>query len=533
MMKVWLVSIFLMLAASSGGATYWPDDGNLFYPFAPKAGEGQSTAIHKDSPLFTGWADGYTGLVYGSGVDEMWMTPHLALGKAVGGSVDIVCLGDGGRITLTFSQSIMNGPDFDFAVFENAFNDTFLELAWVEVSSDGIHFCRFRNYVNNEDVGNPVAMRIYGLASKYKHSYGTPFDLSELQDTYNACFTSDAVFLSDAYANELKTNFPFLDLNNITHVRLIDVVGDGSAADSIGQPIYDPVNQPSSPGCDLDAVGVINQLPLNGIAQSIAFDPIPNQKLAFQSLELSAEADSGLPVVFAVQSGSATNFGSILTFTATGTVEVVASQPGNGTYAPASPVLRSFRVAEEIQHIFVEPLANQIKSGGSVRVNADASSGLPVKLEVYDGPATVSIGETNHVLNLANDIGTVTLRAFQPGDAATAPAPDVFVDFEIVESSASNAPVPLADWMAVNPLPGPAIASATDAYGRPAVVLEYALDRRMRGRSRVAGSGDLAGWTNIVPEIIGRDGAGDVMTLKVQLTAEEAKRYYRLMFEEQ
>jgi len=37
--------------------------------------------------------------------------------------------------------SILHG--FDFAVFENSFNDSFLELAFVEVSSDGINFVRF------------------------------------------------------------------------------------------------------------------------------------------------------------------------------------------------------------------------------------------------------------------------------------------------------------------------------------------------------------------------------------------------------
>ena len=55
----------------------------------------------------------------------------------------VVSLGDGGSITLTFAHPLSDGTGPDLAVFENAFNDTFLELAFVEVSSDGANFVRF------------------------------------------------------------------------------------------------------------------------------------------------------------------------------------------------------------------------------------------------------------------------------------------------------------------------------------------------------------------------------------------------------
>ena len=37
----------------------------------------------------------------------------------------------------------------------------------------------------------------------------------------------------------------FVDLNAIRYVRVVDIVGDGSTADSFGRPIFDP--HPSSP----------------------------------------------------------------------------------------------------------------------------------------------------------------------------------------------------------------------------------------------------------------------------------------------
>ena len=58
-----------------------------------------------------------------------------------------VSLGDGGTVVLTFPQPIGDVPGPDFAVFENGFkafdNSFFLELAHVEVSSDGVNFYRF------------------------------------------------------------------------------------------------------------------------------------------------------------------------------------------------------------------------------------------------------------------------------------------------------------------------------------------------------------------------------------------------------
>ena len=83
-------------------------------PYFPTYGDGSSA---------TGPADATTG-------DE-------------GNPFPVVSLGDGGSATLTFAQPLADVPGPDFAVFENAFNGAFLELAHVEVSSDGVNFFRF------------------------------------------------------------------------------------------------------------------------------------------------------------------------------------------------------------------------------------------------------------------------------------------------------------------------------------------------------------------------------------------------------
>ncbi len=208
-------------------------------PYAPAAGMAGSTAIHMDDAALIGWATGYEKYSAGSEVDATWQTPDLALGQAVGDSFDIVSLGRGGEITLTFDTAIADGDGWDFAVFENSFSDTFLELGYVEVSSNGTDFIRFEN---DSLTASPVGgfgfvdpTNIDGLAGTYRQGYGTPFDLA------------------------LLGGISGLDINDIGYVKIIDIVGDGTYFDTSGDIIYDPYPTVGSSGFDLDAIGVMNQ----------------------------------------------------------------------------------------------------------------------------------------------------------------------------------------------------------------------------------------------------------------------------------
>lgn len=211
-------------------------------PFAPAAGQAGSTAVYKDSTEFVQWATAYTNYQPGPNVSAQFQTPDKALGKAVGDAFDIVSLGDQGTITLSFDGYLSNGSGWDFAVFENGFSDTFLELAYVEVSSNGTDFFRFPSY---SFTAGPVSAfgtidptNIDGLAGKYRQGYGTTFDLDVLAGTAG------------------------LDIDHITQIRLVDIKGDGSEFDSYpaayGGPhaIYDPYPTSGSGGFDLDAVGL-------------------------------------------------------------------------------------------------------------------------------------------------------------------------------------------------------------------------------------------------------------------------------------
>lgn len=241
---------------------------NIFGQFAPKVGEAGSTAISKDSSIFLNWANQCkivrglqnitdTTLGYASVGDSL-----SAIGKA--GENGVVSLGDGGFAICTFPQPITNGSGYDFAVFENSFDDSFLELAFVEVSSDGINFFRFPAHslidtlIQTASFGLTDATKINNLAGKYRGGYGTPFDLEELAGT------------------------PDLDIQNITHVKVIDVVGSienkFATRDAFGNKVNDPFPTPfPSGGFDLDAIGVINQLSTTSILEIADFSLVfPN-----------------------------------------------------------------------------------------------------------------------------------------------------------------------------------------------------------------------------------------------------------------
>ncbi|MCW5908855.1 MAG: T9SS type A sorting domain-containing protein [Chitinophagales bacterium] len=247
-----ILSIIVLLTAGAN---------RISAQFAPAAGLHGSTALWKDSSIFIAWATGCTlqrGYMDIAQPDSGFASVgNVAAAIGAAGTNGVVSLGDGGSATLTFAQPIYNGPGFDFAVFENGFATgetgmAFLEFAFVEVSSDGINFVRFPAISHIQDTAQLAMVGIdcslvHNLAGKYVNGYGTPFDLEELKDK------------------------PGLDVNHITHVRVIDVVGsihpNFATYDSEGHKVNDPYPTPfPSGGFDLDAVGVINAVNVSAIS---------------------------------------------------------------------------------------------------------------------------------------------------------------------------------------------------------------------------------------------------------------------------
>jgi len=229
-------------------------------PYAPPADMPGSDAVAADDVSILQWAvDGTAS----RGPTNISSPPSPAasfgtIGDAFGPAdsegnsfFSVVSLGDGGSATMTFVKPIHDVPGPDFAVFENSFQDDFLELAHVEVSSDGVNFYRFPSVSLTPTTaqigtfGLLDATNLHNLAGKYRGGFGTPFDLAEMKSLY-----------------------PMLDTNRVTHVRVVDAVGSidpGYATrDSLGNVINDPFKTDfSTGGFDLDAIGALSQLPGN------------------------------------------------------------------------------------------------------------------------------------------------------------------------------------------------------------------------------------------------------------------------------
>jgi len=239
--------VFARLAATQCAAAPAFDQ---LYPvrdkFAPAAGAPDSTAIAKDDSRLLAWASRVIEYKEGANLSPEWTDTAQALGPAGNDTTAVTSLGEGGSITVGFDVSLHDGEGYDFAVFENGFSDDYLELAFVEVSSDGVNFSRFDSAsLTPSPVGAYGTLdptQLQGFAGKYRIGWGTPFDLRWL-------------------SSRPEVRSKLVDLSNITAIRIVDVIGDGRVRDSLGHLVYDSYPTTGSAGFDLDAIGLINAVP--------------------------------------------------------------------------------------------------------------------------------------------------------------------------------------------------------------------------------------------------------------------------------
>ncbi len=243
--------------------------------------------------IFSQWASSCVSYNPAGTVAASWKDPAKALGPATGDQFDICSLGDASRgsepgsIVLGFAEAIADGPGPDIVVFENGFSANFApelffaELAFVDVSSDGISFVRFPSVsLNDENVAissyaplDPA--NVYNLAGKHFNyngkCWGTPFDLNQLKNT-----------------EEVQNGE--VDLANINYVRIVDIPGTGEYYDeAVSLPdlstldtesgsyelyesnhkIRDAWKTYESGGFDLEAVGVLELINGDGNTDGI------------------------------------------------------------------------------------------------------------------------------------------------------------------------------------------------------------------------------------------------------------------------
>jgi hypothetical protein len=273
----------------------------------------------------------------------------------------MLALGHGSSITVMFGGPIPNGPGWNFAVFENSFLDSsfalagrgggtnyvydnsgtnlvpvargynfvWTKLAFVDVSSDDTNWARFPTTYLNTDVlfqatvpDSPAhwlsqdATMIDGLAGRTALQYGMPFSLSVL--TNNPNVRSGAV-----------------NLNNIRYIRFTDVVGDGSALDQYGNPIYSPYYDGTQvPALVAAPDSATDGFCLRGVATLVVPTPTITSAQMAQSEFLIGVSGLISSQTYAVQSSAnliVATWSSETNFTASGNSLVLTNDIGTAT----------------------------------------------------------------------------------------------------------------------------------------------------------------------------------------------------------
>jgi hypothetical protein len=165
--------------------------------------------------------------------------------------------------------------------------------------------------------------------------------------------------------------------------------------------------------------------------QTITFARPADRQLGDPPFTLSASASSGLAVSFTSNTaGVCTVNGNTVTLLATGTCTIQATQAGDDSFNPASPVAQSFAVKSTQKSdqtiTFAKPADRQL-GDPPFALSASASSGLAVSF-ASNTPGVCTVGGDTVTL-LAT--GVCSIIATQDGNATINPASPVTQSFTI------------------------------------------------------------------------------------------------------
>jgi sugar lactone lactonase YvrE len=178
------------------------------------------------------------------------------------------------------------------------------------------------------------------------------------------------------------------------------------------------------------ATSVTNMFTVSLATQTISFGSVASQAVGI-TLSIPVTASSGLAVT--LSSGTplvCTASGTSVSTIAAGSCSVVATQTGNGEYAAAPSVTKSFSVSQVSQTISFSALSGQ-PVGATETLSATASSQLPVSF-ASETPSTCNVSGMTLSTTAA---GTCTVQALQTGNAEYKAATAVTQSFAVSQVS--------------------------------------------------------------------------------------------------
>lgn len=173
------------------------------------------------------------------------------------------------------------------------------------------------------------------------------------------------------------------------------------------------------------------------LAQTISFGPIDDRSLGDVDFDVEVSTSAGLPPTLAASPANVCTSSSsqgVLTVTieGAGLCTLTATQAGNGTYAPATPVAQTFNISKQTQTVLFPAPHDRIYSISSFPLAASATSGLHVSF----ASATPNVCTVNGLNAQSVIAGTCTITASQAGNRNLVAAEPVTRSFEITKASA-------------------------------------------------------------------------------------------------
>ncbi|WP_162996346.1 MBG domain-containing protein [Mucilaginibacter celer] len=181
------------------------------------------------------------------------------------------------------------------------------------------------------------------------------------------------------------------------------------------------------------AATVSRRLIVNGLTQTITFNPLVGKFVNDPDFALTATSSSGLPVSYTSGNLGIAQIveGNKVHINGAGTVTITASQPGNATIAAAVNVERTLTVSKINQTITFDDIGS-VSVGMPYTLHATSTSGLPVIFITSDETTATISGTTLTGLRR----GRVIITATQPGNENFLAAPRVSKEVMITQDLA-------------------------------------------------------------------------------------------------
>lgn len=168
--------------------------------------------------------------------------------------------------------------------------------------------------------------------------------------------------------------------------------------------------------------------------RSIDFPPLPEKTYRDGAFDAGATASSGEVVNYTSSDPAVAEVDPTgrITINGAGTTTIKAIVPANSNYSNRPEVSRILTVSKSSQTIEFAQVQQVHRDAGSVRLEASASSGLPVSLSVDDPEVATLEGSTLYIHRL----GTVRITANQEGDGNYQVADPVVITVQVIDPEA-------------------------------------------------------------------------------------------------